>query len=186
MSPRAATTGTAPTPARPLGTWRSRIPASTAEDPASPLANPRNWRTHPAAQRRALRWPLDTVGWVQRAMVNRQTGLVVDGHARVALALSRGEPAVPALWVDLSPGEEALVLATPDPIAAMADAGGSTFALTARAEARGWGAAFGSGGQPVSIGWHGRGERGCPATTDLYITMRLAEPPEPCWWLQSA
>ena len=65
------------------------------------------------------------------------------------------------------------------------DAGGSTFALTARAEARGWDAAFGSGCQPVSIGCHGRGERGCPATTDQ-LTMRLAEPPEPCEWLLSA
>ena len=32
----------------------------------------------------------------------------------------------------------------------------------------------------------GRGERGCPATNDLLITMRLAEPPEPCEWLRSA
>lgn len=122
MSPRAATTTTAPEPARPLGTWRSRILASTAEDPASLLANPRNWRTHPAAQRRALRGSLDTVGWVQQVIVNRATGNVVDGHARIEEALSRNEPTVPVLWVDLSPEEEALVLATLDPIAAMADA----------------------------------------------------------------
>jgi hypothetical protein len=32
----------------------------------------------------------------------------------------------------------------------------------------------------------GRGERHSPATTDLPITMRLAEPPEPCEWLRSA
>ena len=32
----------------------------------------------------------------------------------------------------------------------------------------------------------GRGERDSPATTDLPITMRLAEPPEPFDWLQSA
>jgi hypothetical protein len=32
----------------------------------------------------------------------------------------------------------------------------------------------------------GRGERHCPATIDLPITMRLAEPPEPCEWLRSA
>ncbi len=32
----------------------------------------------------------------------------------------------------------------------------------------------------------GRGERDCPATTDLPITMRLAEPPEPFDWLRSA
>ena len=32
----------------------------------------------------------------------------------------------------------------------------------------------------------GRGERHSPATTDLPVTMRLAEPPEPCEWLRSA
>ena len=53
-------------------------------------------------------------------MVNRRTGFVVDGHARVALAISRNEPSVPVLYVDLSPEEEALVLATLDPIGAMA------------------------------------------------------------------
>ena len=33
---------------------------------------------------------------------------------------------------------------------------------------------------------YGRGERDSPATNDLPITMRLAEPPEPSYWLQSA
>ena len=32
----------------------------------------------------------------------------------------------------------------------------------------------------------GRGERDSPATTDLPITMRLAEHPEPFDWLRSA
>jgi len=32
----------------------------------------------------------------------------------------------------------------------------------------------------------GRGERGCPATNDLPVTMRLAEPPESGEWLRSA
>ncbi len=53
--------------------------------------------------------------------MNRRSGFVVDGHARVALALRRGEPSVPVLYVDLSPDEEALVLATLDPISAMAE-----------------------------------------------------------------
>ena len=36
------------------------------------------------------------------------------------------------------------------------------------------------------IGEFGRGERDSPATTDLPITMRLAEPPEPFDWLRTA
>lgn len=36
------------------------------------------------------------------------------------------------------------------------------------------------------IGEFGRGERDSPATNDLPVTMRLAEPPEPFDWLRSA
>ena len=84
-----------------------------------------------------------------------------------------------------------------------------TFTLTAAAKARRWDAAFGSGvlrlytqggrGETPSPspasgegalstkeGRSGRGERDSPATTDLPITMRLAEPPEPFDWLRSA
>jgi hypothetical protein len=52
--------------------------------------------------------------------VNRQTGFVVDGHARIEEALSRHEKTVPVLYVDLTPEEERLVLASFDPISAMA------------------------------------------------------------------
>ena len=100
--------------------WRDRIMGSGEEAPDQLLANPANWRIHPKAQQDALAGALDAVGWVQQVLVNRRTGFVVDGHARVALALSRGEPTVPVLYVDLDPGEEALVLATLDPIGAMA------------------------------------------------------------------
>jgi hypothetical protein len=37
----------------------------------------------------------------------------------------------------------------------------------------------------VGVRTSGRGERDCPATTDLLV-MQLAEPPEPREWLQSA
>ena len=106
---------TAPAP------WRNRITGSGEEAPDQLLANPSNWRVHPAAQRNALRGSLETVGWVAQVMVNQRTGHVVDGHARVEEAISRGVPSVPVLYVDLSPDEEALVLATLDPIGAMAD-----------------------------------------------------------------
>ncbi len=101
--------------------WRNRITGSAEVDPAQLLANPANWRIHPAAQRNALRGSLGTVGWVAHVMVNQRSGHVVDGHARVEEALSRGESSVPVVYVDLSADEEALVLATLDPIGAMAD-----------------------------------------------------------------
>ncbi len=113
--------GTAPTADPAAAPWKNRIVGSGTEDPSQLLANPANWRLHPKAQQDALRGSLDTVGWVQQVMVNQRTGFVVDGHARVEEALTRHEPTVPVLYVDLSPEEEAIVLATLDPIGAMAD-----------------------------------------------------------------
>ena len=104
--------------------WRNRIVGSGTEAPERLAANPANWRVHPRHQRDALAGSLDTVGWVAQVLVNRQTGYVVDGHARVALALARKEASVPVLYVDLSPDEERLVLATFDPIGALAGADG--------------------------------------------------------------
>ena len=100
--------------------WRNRIVRAGLEDPSQLLANPNNWRTHPGPQRDALRGSLDTVGWVQQVLVNLTTGHMVDGHARVEEALSRGEPKVPVLYVELTDEEERLVLASLDPISAMA------------------------------------------------------------------
>ncbi len=116
---------TTKTTAAPPSAWRNRIVGSAEEAPDQLVANPQNWRTHPGPQRDALRGSLSEVGWVAQVMVNRRTGYVVDGHARVEAALSRGEPSVPVLYVDLSPEEEALVLATLDPIGAMADRDGA-------------------------------------------------------------
>lgn len=102
--------------------WRNRIVDHGEEQPSALLENPRNWRAHPKAQQDALAAVLDSVGWVQRVIVNRRTGHLVDGHLRTALAVSRGEATIPVEYVDLSPEEETLVLATLDPIAAMASA----------------------------------------------------------------
>ena len=100
--------------------WRSRIVGHGEEAPDQLVANPRNWRIHPQGQQDALTALLDQVGWVQDVVVNQRTGYVVDGHLRVALAISRDEATVPVTYVDLTPGEEALVLAALDPLSAMA------------------------------------------------------------------
>jgi DNA modification methylase len=102
--------------------WRNRIVGSGEEAPDQLVANPLNWRTHPGPQRDALRGSLSEIGWVQQVMVNRRTGFVVDGHARVEEAISAGAKTVPVLYVDLSDEEERLILATLDPIGAMAQA----------------------------------------------------------------
>jgi hypothetical protein len=75
---------------------------SSEEAPDQLFANPANWRIHPKAQQDALAGALDQVGWVQQVPVNRRTGFVVDGHAWVALALTRGEATVPVLSMSSS------------------------------------------------------------------------------------
>ena len=90
------------------------------EAPDRLLAHPSNWRSHPKAQREALADVLDEVGYVATVLVNRRTGRLVDGHLRVELARARGEASIPVTYVDLSAEEEALVLASLDPLAAMA------------------------------------------------------------------
>lgn len=86
-------------------------------------AHPDNWRKHPAAQEAALRGVLAQVGWVDTALYNVQTGRIIDGHLRKSIA---AEDEIPVLDVDLTEDEERLVLATLDPIGAMAEASGET------------------------------------------------------------
>lgn len=100
--------------------WQDRIVGHGHEDPTQLLANPRNFRIHPDHQQAALVGVLKEVGWVAGILVNRRTSTVVDGHARVAVALRHHQPTVPVTYVDLSPEEEALILATFDTISAQA------------------------------------------------------------------
>ena len=104
--------------------WENRIIQEGEESPDQLLANPQNWRIHPKHQQDALETVMDRVGWVQRVIVNKTTGHVVDGHLRVAMAISRNEKTVPVVYVEISPDEEALVLATLDPLSAMAGTDG--------------------------------------------------------------
>lgn len=116
---------------------RSRIVGHDDVDPATLIAHPLNYRSHPKEQADALDAVLEGIGWVGSCTVNRRTGLLVDGHLRVQRAIAHGEATVPVTYVDLSPEEERLVLATLDPIAALA---GADADLTARLFAEGMGA----------------------------------------------
>ena len=100
---------------------RNRIVGHGDVSPENLLANPRNWRRHPKHQVEALESLLQRVGWVQQVIVNFQTGLMIDGHLRVELAKRRKEAAIPVVYVDLEEDEEALILATFDPISALAE-----------------------------------------------------------------
>jgi len=94
--------------------WKNRIVGTDEVDPADLLANPLNARMHPRTQEKAVVESLATVGWVSDVIVNRRTGFVVDGHLRVAAAISAEQDSVPVKYVDLTDEEEALILATYD------------------------------------------------------------------------
>ena len=84
--------------------------------------NPRNWRTHPPAQREALRGVLAEIGYAD-ALVARELPdgslELVDGHLRAELSPAQ---MVPVLVLDVSQDEALKLLATLDPLAAMAEA----------------------------------------------------------------
>jgi len=108
-----------PAPSAP-GAFPNRIVGEGFEDPHKLRANPLNWRVHTKIQREAQTDVLRSLGWIQRVIVNRRTGNIVDGHLRVELAIEEHEPQVPVLYVDLSAAEERMALTTIDPLSELA------------------------------------------------------------------
>lgn len=100
--------------------WRNRVVGHADVDPNDLLANPNNWRVHPGRQQKALEAAIDEVGFVSPVLVQQGTDVVVDGHLRVTLALRHGVESIPVTYLDLSDAEANLVLATIDPMAALA------------------------------------------------------------------
>ena len=82
--------------------------------------NPKNWRTHPAAQRDALKGVLAEIGYAG-ALVARELPdgslELIDGHLR---AETTPEADVPVLVVDLDDAEAARLLAVLDPLESLA------------------------------------------------------------------
>lgn len=82
--------------------------------------NPMNWRTHPERQKKVLDAVLNEVGWAGVALFNKRTGHLIDGHARREWAIENGVE-MPVLVGEWSERDEKKILATLDPIAAMAE-----------------------------------------------------------------
>jgi len=84
--------------------------------------SPRNWRTHPQAQRDALRGILAEIGYADALLVREIDGgalELIDGHLR---AETTPEQVVPVLVLDVDEAEANKLLATIDPLAALAGA----------------------------------------------------------------
>ena len=84
-------------------------------------AHPKNWRKHPATQKQAMESVLASVGWAD-AVLARETpdGLeLIDGHLRSDMS---PDDEIPVLILDVDEHEAEMILATHDPLAAMAQA----------------------------------------------------------------
>lgn len=84
------------------------------------LAHPQNARIHPKFQREAMRAALNTVGFVA-PVLEAKSGYLVDGHERIWQALQNDNALVPYVKLDIDENEEAFILATFDPLTALAD-----------------------------------------------------------------
>ena len=99
---------------------KSRIIGHGEEAPDNLTANPLNFRRHPKEQLNALRGSMKELGWIKTVIVNKRSGYVLDGHARVEEAIRQGLPSIPVTYVDLDENEEKLALAVLDPITELA------------------------------------------------------------------
>lgn len=83
--------------------------------------NPRNWRRHPDAQRKALMGVLEEIGYAGACLAREVRGKLelVDGHLRQSLD---PEQMLPVLVLDVTKDEADKLLATFDPLSGMAEA----------------------------------------------------------------
>jgi ParB-like chromosome segregation protein Spo0J len=91
-----------------------RVPASSLRP------HPQNWRTHPPAQQAAIRGALAEIGYASALLARELPDgslQLIDGHLR---AETTPDALVPVLVLDLDEDEAAKLLATFDPLAALA------------------------------------------------------------------
>lgn len=91
--------------------------------PAADLRpNPKNWRTHPKVQQDAMRGLLAEIGFAGAALARELpdgTLMLIDGHLRAEI---NPTGTIPVLIIDVNEAEADKILATFDPVSAMAEA----------------------------------------------------------------
>src|SRR5438552_2012969 len=86
------------------------------------VPNPKNWRTHPPAQREALKALLAELGYCDALLARELPDgrlLLIDGHLRCDVT---PDMVVPVLVLDVTEAEADKLLATLDPLACLAEA----------------------------------------------------------------
>jgi hypothetical protein len=109
------------TPTKTAAAVRDRIRELRRVKASELRANPRNWRTHPSAQRAALEGVLTEIGYASALLARELPDgslELVDGHLR---AETTPDQEVPVLIVDVNESEANKILATLDPLSALAE-----------------------------------------------------------------
>ena len=99
-----------------------RVPASQL------IPNPKNWRTHPEKQKNAIQGVLAEIGYADALLAREMPDgslMLLDGHLR---AETTPNQEVPVLILDLNDADADKLLATLDPISAMAGRNDELFA----------------------------------------------------------
>ena len=106
---------------------RNRVKSLRMVSASDLKPNPKNWRTHPKAQQDALRGVLAEVGLADACLARELPDgslMLIDGHLR---AETLGDGDVPVLVLDVNEAEADKLLATLDPLAAMAETDSDKF-----------------------------------------------------------
>ena len=108
-------------PPNPPPQWRNRVKELRYVSPRDLADHPHQWREHPDVQRSALRGVLEEIGIAGALLAYESptTGVLtsIDGHLRKSL----GDTPWPTLILDVTDEEAALLLASHDPLAALAE-----------------------------------------------------------------
>ncbi len=83
--------------------------------------NPKNWRLHPARQRQALKAVLGEIGYADAVLARELPDgslMLIDGHLRAEVT---PDTQIPVLILDVDEAEADKILATHDPLAALAE-----------------------------------------------------------------
>jgi hypothetical protein len=92
--------------------------------------HPLNARHHTFRQQEVLGGAMRSVGVLEEVIISERSGLLLNGHLRVRIAREERQPEIPAIWVDVSEEEEALILSTFDALGAMSTISGQILEKT--------------------------------------------------------
>lgn len=111
-------------------TWQVRIVRTGEAAVRDILAHPLNARHHSFRQEQVLTAAIRGLGVIEEVIISDRSGLLLNGHLRLKIAQAEHQPTIPAIWVDVTEAEEALILSTFDALGAMATISGKILEKT--------------------------------------------------------